>query len=176
MARSATRARFALQFSPREINKWASRNSDPYYPAARKAGIRIASGDYRRRDFERIVELKTKRVRKLLKKNKKSDITDALELATKAKRDRSAIAVLTGLSGISVPVASALLAMMQPDRFTIIDFRALRSLGHPRTMNDRSIEFYLAYLDYCRNVAAKHGTDLRTLDRALWQYDKMKHG
>jgi hypothetical protein len=34
------------------------------------------------------------------------------------------------------------------------------------------VGFYLAYLTVCRRIASTAGVDLRTLERALWQYSK----
>lgn len=53
-------------------------------------------------------------------------------------------------------------------RYTVIDFRALEALGSDST--DRSVNFYLAYLDFCRLLAKAHRIKLRDLDRALWQW------
>jgi len=72
-----------------------------------------------------------------------------------------------------VPVASAVLTAINPERFTIIDFRSLEALG--AETKDRSVGFYLEYLDYCRNLVRENRTELRTLDRALWQWS-YEHG
>ncbi len=75
-----------------------------------------------------------------------------------------------GLSGVQVPVASAILTVMYPDKYTVIDFRALEALGVVRYT--ASISLYVEYLAYCRALARKCDVDLRTLDRALWQWSK----
>jgi hypothetical protein len=67
-----------------------------------------------------------------------------------------------------VPVASAILTAIDPERYTVIDFRALEALGNKS--NDRTVNFYLAYLDACRQLAQEHQVSLRDLDRALWQW------
>jgi hypothetical protein len=67
-------------------------------------------------------------------------------------------------------IASAIMTAVDPSRYTILDFRALFSLGVERSFN--SVGFYLAYLTACRRIASTAGVDLRTLDRALWQYSK----
>ena len=95
-----------------------------------------------------------------------------LRLAVCAKTDRAAIAVLLGLQGVRVPVASAILTAIDPKRFTVVDFRALEALGSEN--KDLSINFYLNYLNACRRLAKKHEVTLRDLDRALWQWSKMK--
>ena len=168
--------RFKLAFNEGEIRHWAARNRDEKYKKALAAGKRLSGGRYNRRDFDDIIEWKAPgRIRHLIKQNTDGEIADALELAVAAKKERSSVAVLTGLSGVSVPVASALLAMLRPSRATIIDYRALRSVGCSRASTSVNIPLYLQYVRFCRKVARAAGVDLRTLDRALWQYDKERH-
>jgi hypothetical protein len=59
---------------------------------------------------------------------------------------------------------------MRPERFTVIDFRALESLGVKQAV--LTVEFYLEYLGACRGLAKQHDIDIRDLDRALWQWSK----
>jgi len=61
---------------------------------------------------------------------------------------------------------------IDPGRSTIIDFRALWSLGVERRSPYYPVAYYLDYLAACRRIAAETGTDLRVLDRALWGYSK----
>lgn len=91
-----------------------------------------------------------------------------MKLALDAETERSAITVLTGLSGVDVPVASAILTAIRPAKYTVIDFRALQALGS--TSTDRSVTFYLGYLNSCRRLAVEHHVALRDLDRAMWQW------
>jgi hypothetical protein len=140
--------------------------------AAFEAGRRIAAGARDRADFLAIFEWKTRgRGRSRPARNTDLDIADALDLAIGARTERVALAVLTGLAGVDVPVASAILTVVDPVRFTIIDFRALWSLGIKR-VTYYPVGFYLEYLAACRRIAADAGIDLRSLDRALWQYSK----
>jgi len=162
-------ARFALRFSGHMIAGLAKANLDDREAAALAAGRRIAAGSRARTDFLAIFEWKTRgRGRSRPARNGDAEIADALDLAVAARTERAAIAVLTGLAGVEVPVASAILTAIDPQRFTIIDFRALWSLGVERATY--SVGFYLEYLDACRRIAAAARTDLRTLDKALWQY------
>ena len=134
-----------------------------------EAGQRIVAGETTMENLAIIFEWKTRnRGRSRLEKNKESkEVTDALTLATSAKSPRSAIAVLCGLHGVDIPVASAIMTCIRPNDFTVIDFRALETLGcHKYTMR---LNFYLEYLDYCIERAKELGINLRTLDRALWQ-------
>jgi hypothetical protein len=135
------------------------------------AGERIRRGSYDRENLNQIFDWKTKgRGRSRLNKNDDAEIREALKIAATAERPRTAMAVLVGLAGVDVPVASAILAMVHPDDYTVIDFRALESLNY--TGNYYSIPFYLDYREFCIRLARKWNMSLRDLDRALWQWSK----
>jgi hypothetical protein len=139
------------------------------------AGRRIAAGGRAREDLMAIFAWKTRgRGRSRLACNADAEIRDALDLATTARTDRAAIAVLTGLAGVDIPVASAVMTAIDPGRFTVIDFRALWSLGVERRSPYYPVAYYLDYLAACRRIAAETSTNLRVLDRALWRYSKTK--
>jgi hypothetical protein len=161
--------KFRLQFDPAWITGLAKRYGYESDDDALAAGRQIASGDCGRQQLVTIFEWKTKgRGRSRLLGNSDPEIADALNLASHAKTDRAAIAVLLGLQGVQVPVASAILTAIYPKRYTVIDFRALEALGCDS--KDRSVNFYLAYLKTCRQLASEHDVTLRNLDRALWQW------
>jgi hypothetical protein len=137
------------------------------------AGQLIANGFCSRENLEVIYRRKTKgRGIARLGRNADAEITDALQIAVNAKTERSAIAVLCGLDGVDVPVASAVMTAVNPARYTVIDFRALEALGVKTA--DRSIDFYLAYCAKCRELADEYRASIRDLDRALWQWS-MEH-
>jgi len=133
--------------------------------------MRIAGGEYSRANLETIFRWKTGgRGISRLGRNTDAEIEEALRLGAGAQTERAAIAALCGLFGVNVPVASAVLTAINPERYTIIDFRALESLGV--TKYNETIDFYLMYLHHCRVLADRHTVNLRTLDRALWQWSK----
>ncbi|WP_456712312.1 hypothetical protein [Bradyrhizobium sp. USDA 4353] len=166
---------FILRFPLSQIQALAAAHvEDDMERKAFAAGRRIAAGGRGRSDFLAIVEWKTRgRGRSRPERNADDDIADALGLAIAARTERAAVAVLRGLEGVDVPVASAILTTLDAHRYTIIDFRALWSLRAKRRP-PYSVSFYLDYLATCRRIAAKAGVDLRTLDRALWRYSE-KH-
>ena len=169
MIRRASTGGFKLQFEPADIPRLAKCYGPEQDDAALDAGRRIRAGEYTRKHLSQIFEWKTKgRGRSRLQRNSDKEIADALSLAVSAKTERAAVAVLVGLQGVQVPVASAILTAIDPERYTVIDFRALEALGNDST--DRSVNFYLAYLDFCRLLAKAHRIKLRDLDRALWQW------
>jgi hypothetical protein len=89
-----------------------------------------------------------------------------------------AMNVLIDLKGVDVAVASAILTAIFPRRYTVLDFRTLEALGHPR----HNVAFYEEYLTFCKALARGDfitpqnnrpaPTALRALDRALWRWSK----
>jgi hypothetical protein len=96
---------------------------------ALSAGRRISEGDYSLENLIAIVEWKSSRPKGYVNKNDPSDISDAFVTLDKCKQDRTKVAVLIGLRGVQVPMASAILTAIDPEHYTIIDVRALQSLG-----------------------------------------------
>jgi len=139
--------------------------------AALKAGQRIARGDYSRANLEAMFRWKAGgRGISRLRRNSDAEISDALRIGTSAQSERAAVSVLCGFSGLEIPLASAILTAIDPERYTIIDFRVLESLGVRRSWH--TIDSYLAYQQQCRALARENGVSLRELDRALWQWSK----
>ena len=93
------------------------------------------------------------------------------------------IRLLTEIGGIGIPVASAILAVCYPDKFTVVDYRSSASLAkvlgiEPSILRKQlggdpvaSPKAYLAYVDCCNVQAEKEGVDLRKYDRLLWGMD-----
>jgi len=70
------------------------------------------------------------------------------------------------LPAVKLRVASAIAAMIWPERYTVMDVRALGGLGAPNT--------YLEYVAACKELAKRYGVDLRTLDRALFHWSELQ--
>src|SRR6516164_7394018 len=129
MSARARTMSFELQLDPRRIPEFAALYSYEDHTVL-EAGRRIRGGEYTRENLRVIYDWKTNgRGRSRLAKNDQAEVADALRLACLAETERVAVAVLTGLSGVDVPVASAVLWAVNPERFTIIDRRALEALG-----------------------------------------------
>ena len=166
---------FALQFPQSEISGLVARRlTNVDQGKAFEAGRSIASGNYSRENLNAIVEWKMEgvhltRVMSYLAQNSDVQIEAALRLAASTNSERSAIETLDKLHGIGVPVASAVMTAINPERYTIIDIYALRSLGVANGPAD-NVDYYLAYLKKCRELAQQFKLSLRILDHALWQW------
>lgn len=106
------------------------------------------------------------------------ELTRNIEQITKSfsiQSDREKVLTLNSIGGIGVPIASAILAVCYPDRFTVVDYRAKESLkklsitvhGNPAETPDA----YLEYVSTCVEQARVYDLSLRDFDRALWGLD-----
>ena len=102
--------------------------------------------------------------------------------ASPASSVRQAVEALMELRGIDLPIASAILAAIAPERYNVLDFRALEALGNAR----HNVEFYAEFVAFCRQMAERGilkpqeglpgPTALHALDRALWEWSKSRVG
>jgi hypothetical protein len=82
---------------------------------------------------------------------------------------KEAVRALTALEGVGVKMVSAILTAINPNHYTVLDFRALEALG----AEDEELTLYVLYVEACRAMAKKFGNvALRDFDRANWQWSK----
>jgi hypothetical protein len=160
---------FQLMFPSDKTEYWARQYPPKWDDDALEAGREIREGDYSRSNLEKIVAWKSERRLKLIGDNPGSEISDALRLAAvHAHEPRSAFAVLMGLRGVAVPMASAILTAIDQEKYTLVDWGAVEALGVPDA-DYYNLNFYLKYyFPECKRLAAEANVSLRTLDRALW--------
>jgi phytoene dehydrogenase-like protein len=80
--------------------------------------------------------------------------------------ERERMRVLRALHGVQWPTASVLLHLADPDRWPILDVRALHALG-VRGRVSYSYGFWEDYVEAFRRLVTRAGVDGRTLDRGL---------
>jgi hypothetical protein len=162
----------ALQFPIEEVAAYAARfpavGDEPALAIGRAARER---GHYTRAEFVAACRWKTPRSAPLVALNSAEAVEAATRLALDpATGERERMAALRSLSGVSWATASVLLHLADPDRWPILDVRAVQALGASRP--GAGLGFWEAYVQAYRDVAARAGVDGRTLDRALWQWSK----
>ncbi len=147
--------------------------------AAFEAGAAIRAGEHTLGNLETIVRWKSERVVHYLIGNSEAMIRRVLAVAASQETSTSdAINALTSLRGIDLPIASAILTAIAPERYAVLDFRALEALGHAR----HNVEFYVEYVAFCRHLAEcgivkpqdelPGPTALHALERALWEWSR----
>jgi hypothetical protein len=163
---------FELQFPPEDIDVLASRFPDSEDAGCLAAGAAAAArGYYSRDEFLEVCDWKSARSRPLVQSNDALTVEAATRAAFETSDETARMGALSGLRGVGVPIASALLHFAFPDGYPVLDVRALESLGR-KGRSVYPVSFWLAYLHACRGFAAEHGVSLRTLDKALWQHSK----
>lgn len=162
---------FRLRFEIGAIPTWAARYD--YADDTRVVDIGADAqrrGWFTRAEFLEVAEWKTDRSRSRCRLNSEQAVRDATHLALATRDERLRLGVLTLLQGVGMPTASVLLHLAHRDRYPIIELRALWSLGVDVPPSYYSFEYWMAYTAACRRLASEAGVDMRTLDRALWQY------
>ncbi|ELY84948.1 hypothetical protein [Natrialba taiwanensis] len=100
---------------------------------------------------------------------------DAVDATTVTVRDAAAaIDALTALNGVDVPVATAFLMFLAPQRFTVLGPREWAVLHDAGELAEPyptapTASDYETYLDRCRSIAATVDCELWTVHRALWR-------
>jgi hypothetical protein len=151
--------------------------------AAFEAGAAIREGEHSLSNLETIVRWKSERVVHYLIGNGSENIKSALAVAARPESTtQEAINALVGLRGIDIPIASAILAAIFPERYAVLDYRSLEALGHAR----HDIAFYAEYNAFCNHLAdcgivkpqkdLPAPTALHALERALWEWSRSHAG
>lgn len=149
-------------------------------------GDALAAGDFGWRDPEWVVQWfyrrflgtypdATRREREAAYgENDYEDVQAAVTGAADATSPRAKLDVLTHLTGVGVPVASAFLQFLDPAAYVVMSSRewaVLRRTGELAEPypDDPGADAYERYLAACRAVADRCRCDLVTVYRALWQ-------
>jgi hypothetical protein len=164
---------FKLRFREDAIPRWAARYRDKreesvvsiHAPAARDRGYLLYP------EFMAITVWKTPRTRPRSAANSPELVREVTGIALGSRTDELKIRVLQVLDGVAWPTASVILHLCDCDRYPILDFRALWSL-HTDVPAQYTFPFWWEYTLFMRSLHARTGHDMRTLDRALWQYSK----
>jgi hypothetical protein len=138
------------------------------------AGVR-RRGVFTRAEFRRMCRWKSPRARLLWEKNSPARIT-AVSRAVLATRDeRVRMELLTSLTGVGVPMGSAILTLIDPRRYGVLDIRAwqllfaIRSVQSNRRGQGFTIAQWLDYLAALRSHARRLGVSARTVEYTLFE-------
>ncbi|MBM3837438.1 MAG: hypothetical protein FJ398_05675 [Verrucomicrobia bacterium] len=124
--------------------------------------------------FVRVARWKSVRNTRNYELNTETDIRTATAAAFQASNDAASIKALVQLHGVALRTASAILHWMRPERFPILDYRVVTALGETAPKSYDDIRLYIRIANRIRGLALHHSLDLRTIDRALWTWDKRR--
>lgn len=122
--------------------------------------------------FVRVARWKSVRNTRNYELNTEADIRTATAAAFQGSDDAASIGALVQLHGVAFRTASAILHWMRPEKFPILDYRVMAALGETAPKSYDDIRLYIRIADRIREMALRHSLDLRTIDRALWTWDK----
>jgi len=129
-------------------------------------------------DKERFIKTglwKSRRPERHYKANNEKKVREITKLSFREKDERKRIELLLGteggLKGVAYPVASVILHFAFPNRYPILDFRAIWSLGLEQPKN-YTFGFWQKYCGRIRDISKETGESIRTVDKALWEYSK----
>ena len=104
--------------------------------------------------------------------NSADSVEDSTRVAlSETSSERQRADALLSLRGVGWPTASVLLHLAYPERYPILDVRALHALG-VRAPSAYGFRYWDAYVTACVRLAHQAGVDGRTFDQALWQWSK----
>jgi hypothetical protein len=110
----------------------------------------------------------------LMRATPEDDIRSLTRRAFTCNDELGALLILTLVPGLGAAGASAVLTAHDPQRYTVMDVRAIASLAALKRWDleeqgmEASALHWPEYLDACRRIRSETDTDLRTVDRALW--------
>jgi hypothetical protein len=121
-----------------------------------------------------VVRWKSARALPLAATNSSGRVGRATRAALAARSERERLNRLTALRGVSIPMASAVLTLVDPGRYGVLDIRVWRLLHTLGVVegNRRGVHFtfdqWSRFLDVIRHFAARHGMPARTIERTLF--------
>ena len=165
---------FRLRFPETDVVHWAARFRDDGSDDHLLRDIRpfvLANGHLTRPQFLKVCEWKSVRTRPSCRRNRAGKIETLTRAAFATSDEALKISLLRLLDGVEWPTASTILHFCDVRPYPILDYRAIWSLGL-RKPPSYSMEVWLAYLAFTRDLSARLDLPIRTLDKALWQYSK----
>lgn len=164
---------YTLRFKPDQIPEYAGayEYSLSDVDLAQYAQEIQERGYLTKTDLERVAKWKSPRSAGHISKNSEAYVKAVTAVALQTDNEQLRIEALTLLDGVGLPTASVILHFYHKDRYPVLDFRALWSLSLEDS-EKYSFEFWWNYTVICRSLATENHTDMRTLDKALWQYSK----
>lgn len=168
------RARFRLRFPEEDITRWAARfgdngSDDPIVDRIRP--LVLTHGHLTRPNFLKICAWKSPRSKPNCRRNTAHRIETLTRAAFATPDEALKISLLRLLDGVEWPTASTILHFCDARPYPILDYRAVWSLGVADPPS-YTMEFWLAYLTFTRDLALRLDLSIRTVDKALWQYSK----
>ncbi|MDP3182751.1 MAG: hypothetical protein Q8M54_08025 [Desulfobaccales bacterium] len=123
-------------------------------------------------EFIELCKWKTPRPRKHYERNDEKLVRENTRDSFSTNDEKKRIKLLDDLKGVSLPIASAILHFAFLNRYPILDFRAIWSLGWGKPKI--SYRFWQSYCNRISEISRQVNLPIRIIDKALWEYSKQK--
>ncbi len=132
------------------------------------AGV-YARGAFTRAQFRLMCRWKSPRARHLWETNSPARIRAVSRAVLATRSERRRMELLTGLHGVGIPIASAILTLIDPRRYGVLDIRAWQLLFSLRsvTTNARGQGFTIAQWEQYLSELRRHARHLRVSARTI---------
>jgi len=131
-------------------------------------------GWFSRAEFLTMCRWKSPRAIGRCRRNSAAAVRRASRAVLATRSERARVTLLTELHGVSVPTASAILTLLDPRRYGVLDIRAwqllfeLASVGRNPTGRGFTVGDWLDYLDELRRHARRLRTSARAVEYTLF--------
>lgn len=138
------------------------------------AGVR-ARGCFTRGEFVRMCRWKSPRAQHLWRRNAATRIGAVSRAVLATRSERRRMELLTSLRGVGIPIASAILTLVDPRRYGVLDIRAwqllfaVRSVATNRRGQGFTIIQWEEYLSALRHHARRLGVTARAVEYTLFE-------
>jgi len=125
-------------------------------------------------ELENVCRWKSARAIHHIKSNSASQIQKATRRALATRSERQRLEALMSLNGVSVPMASAILTLLNPQRYGVIDIRVWQLLHAMGVVTKKSsgvgfnFNNWYQFLIIIRHFAKTLGVDARDIERSLF--------
>lgn len=145
--------------------------------ALREARVR---GHVTRGELERVCYWKSPRAIHHVRANDPAVVRRLTAAALRARDERARMRTLLVLRGVSVPMGSALLTLVFPRRYAVIDIRVWQLLFHEGGVHANpegrglTVEQWCEFLALTRALAERLGCTPRTVERSLFEIHRRR--
>jgi hypothetical protein len=134
-----------------------------------------ARGAFTRTEFRRMCRWKSPRARLLWEANSARRVHAVARAVLATRSERRRMELLTSLHGVGVPIASAILTLIDPRRYGVLDIRCWQLLFAIRSVNTNqrgqgfTIPQWEEYLFALRHHARRLGVTARAIEYTLFE-------
>jgi len=151
----------------------------PEYPGTAELVRRLRhvrrAGEFSRAEFLVMCRWKSPRALPLYRRHRAARIHRLSRAVLATRSEERRMELLTALAGVSVPVASAILTLIDPRRYGVLDIRVWQLLWALGAVDRRpsgrgfTVADWLQYLETLRGHARRLGVSVRAVELTLFE-------